>query len=147
MTAGNAPYADRREAVLRAVAGLARLDGQGTQVPPLTAIRGAAILRREAQAILDEQVQAARTAGHSWQEIGEALGYTKAPAEQAYYVLAIARERFPGWVCPACGQVISDAGPGMRPADAESGHADGCTRLAEATAAWEAAREASPGTA
>ncbi len=34
----------------------------------------------------------------------------------------------------------SDRGPGMTPADAEPGHADKCTRLAAATAAWQAVR-------
>jgi hypothetical protein len=58
----------------------------------------------------------------------------------AYRVIAIIPERLPGWICPACGQYIRDSGPRMPPADAEAGHADKCTRLAAATATWQAAR-------
>ena len=41
------------------------------------------------------------------------------------------------WVCPDCGEVVSDRGPGERsPAEDEQGHAEGCHRLAAAVAEW-----------
>lgn len=138
------PGVDRRNAAMRAVADFAAIDGiqpEGEQVPPLAGIRAAAALRDEAVRQIDGHVQFARQAGHGWQAIGEALGYPGGvAAAAAYRVLATERELYPGWICPACDQAILDAGPGMPPADAESGHATACARLAEATAAWEAAR-------
>jgi hypothetical protein len=42
---------------------------------------------------------------------------------------------------PACGETISDRGPGHgHPADAEPGHAGDCKRLAVAVAAFNAQR-------
>jgi hypothetical protein len=43
------------------------------------------------------------------------------------------------WTCPACGQMVSDRGPVLMPAADETGHADGCARLATAQAGWLAA--------
>jgi hypothetical protein len=41
------------------------------------------------------------------------------------------------WVCPDCGEVISERGPGRRsPAEDKQGHAEGCQRLAAAVAKW-----------
>jgi hypothetical protein len=46
------------------------------------------------------------------------------------------------WDCPACGTTVSDRGPyDSHPADSEPGHAEDCTRLAAATAAYEASRD------
>ena len=41
------------------------------------------------------------------------------------------------WVCPDCGEVVSDRGPGGRsPAEDEQGHTEGCHRPAAAVAQW-----------
>ena len=39
------------------------------------------------------------------------------------------------WVCPDCGEVVSDPGPsGRSPAEDEQGHTEGCHRPAAAVA-------------
>jgi hypothetical protein len=146
---GFKPTLAHRSAVLRAVADVAAADGttpDGAHLPPLAVIRATAIIEDEARAERNTSVRAAREAGHTWAEIGEALGYSgPGAAADAYRVIAVIPEWFPEWFCRACGRHVQDAGPGMPPADAETGHAGGCTRLAAAAAAWEAARQ--PGTA
>lgn len=133
-----------RNAVRRAMLDIAVAGGEepeGAFLSPLAAIRATTLIEDEARAELAANVQFAREAGHTWAEVGHALGYTgPGAAEDAYRAIALIPERLLGWICPACGQHIRDRGPGMPPADAEPGHADKCTRLAVATAAWEAAR-------
>jgi hypothetical protein len=94
----------------------------------------------------------AREAGMSWHEVGGALGVAGlAPARgssvaEAAWKYAAGRPAHrsgrPGvfrWVCPDCGEVVSDRGPGGRsPAEDERGHAEGCHRLAAAVAEWPA---------
>lgn len=139
------PGVDRYMTAFRAATGLAVLDGEtweGATVPPLIALKGAIALRREAEYILTAQLQDARRAGHSWQDIGECLGYGKdaATGTRAYEALILRPERHAGWVCATCGQHVTDGYPDEPPASAESGHATDCARLTANIAAWEASR-------
>ncbi len=90
----------------------------------------------------------------SWHEVGGALGVAElAPArgssvaEAAWEYAAgppAHRSGQPGefrWVCPGCGEVVSDRGLGRSPAEDEQGHAEGCHRLAAAVAEWLAQRD------
>ena len=87
------------------------------------------------------QARRARESGHSWDEIGQALGIEPGDGR---YVGEATFERFAGsptscslrdpscvWRCPACDRVISDRGPyESHPDDNPPGHAKGCSRLA-----------------
>jgi hypothetical protein len=85
--------------------------------------------------------------GHSWPDIGAALGLAPAAgdgrsaAEAAYDQVTGEpgfRTRAFAWVCPACHGTVLDRGPEAgRPEDCEEGHAKGCPRLAAAVTAWE----------
>jgi hypothetical protein len=90
----------------------------------------------------------AREAGMSWHEVGGALGVAELAQARGGSVAEAAWEYAAGrpadlseqpgefrWVCPDCGEVVSDRGPGGRsPAEDEQGHAEGCSRLAVAMA-------------
>jgi hypothetical protein len=99
------------------------------------------------------RVRRAREAGHSWDQIGQALGVSpdtdrtgEIVAEAAYTYAtgssgtetAMRYGRSFLWRCPSCDQAIGDRGLIAGPADDEPGHADGCSRLAAAVAEWEA---------
>lgn len=101
-----------------------------------------------------------REAGHTWQEIGQALGVTpgggadhEGPtvADAAYSYAAgrpdpqaPCRPRSFHWHCQSCDQAISDQGEMANPADDEIGHTGDCPGLAAAVAEWDASWEAEP---
>ncbi len=166
-------------AARRAVIGLARdrgfeftsrpeFPGSGTAVPdvePLTGARTARDIELGARRAARDYLRAAREAGHSWDQIGHALGLApNADADQAGLTVAEAAysyaagspytdtaarygRSFP-WRCLACDHTISDRGLIAGPADDELGHAEDCGRLAAAVAEWNAEldsdREAEP---
>jgi hypothetical protein len=120
------------------------------QPEPGAGIRIALALERAARAGVRVYIQRAREAGMSWHEVGGALGVAElaqargsSVAEAAWQYAARQSPYFSGqlgvfrWVCPDCGEVVSDRGPdGRSPAGDEQGHAEGCHRLAAAVAEW-----------
>lgn len=104
-------------------------------------------------------IRNAREAGHTWHDIGTALGITPGGdaqqdgdtiAETAYTYAAgspdteTARRygRSVTWTCLSCQSLVSDRGLISGPADDERGHAQACPRLAATIAAWDAEWEA-----
>jgi hypothetical protein len=97
-------------------------------------------------------IQAARAGGMGWHEIGAVLSLGPDAAEDGLTVAEAAFNFVTGrriddtwdvatfwWQCAACGQTVSDRGPGHgHPADDEPGHAEGCALLAATVAAWDA---------
>ena len=120
------------------------------QPEPGAGIRIALALERAARAGVRVFIARAREAGMSWHEVGEALGAAELPGArgsslgEAAWEYAAGRPAYlsgqPGvfrWVCPDCGEVVSDRGTGRRsPAEDEQRHAEGCHRLAAAVAGW-----------
>jgi len=120
------------------------------QPEPGAGIRIALALERAARAGVRVYIQRAREAGMSWHEVGGALGVAElaqargSSVAEAAWEYAAGRPAHPRgqpaefrWVCPDCGEVVSDRGPGGRsPAEDEQGHAEGCHRLAAAVAYW-----------
>jgi len=51
---------------------------------PLIAVRALTTIEVEARRVLTEMVEEARKAGHTWVEIGEALGVTRQAAQARY---------------------------------------------------------------
>jgi hypothetical protein len=162
-------------AARRAVTGLARdrgaeftprpeFPGSSTTVPdldPLTGARAARDIELGARRAARDYLRAAREAGHSWDQIGQALGLTpNADADQAGLTVAEAAYTYAagspctdtaarygrsfGWRCQSCNHTISDRGLIGGPADDELGHTEDCTRLAAAVAEWDAGWEAEP---
>lgn len=129
-------------------------------VRPLDGTRSARDIELGARFTAREYIRAAREAGHSWQEIGQALGVTPGgEAGQGGETVADAahtyaagrpdpeapwRPRFFYWHCQSCDRAISDYGLSNGPADDEQGHAENCPRLAAAVAGWDADWEAEP---
>ncbi len=120
---------------------------------PLAGLRAARILEDTARRVTSDYIRYARQDGATWAQIGEALSLD-AGGERSGYDLAVAAHehatgepepfRHPtfGWMCPDCGQGISDYGPyESHPADREHGHSDSCTRLGVQVAAWQAERD------
>jgi hypothetical protein len=115
---------------------------------PLAAITAAVALSREATMAVRDHARTAREDGCTWDEIGEAMGYDTGArypepdrAGAAFALLASDLGHGPAftWTCASCLGVILDCGPGTgSPAEAEHGHADSCTRLAEAVKAYDA---------
>ena len=167
-------FAAIRDRTRRAVAGLARDRGaEFTTRPlfpdsdltvrdlePLTGARTARDIELGARHAAREYIIQAREAGHSWDQIGQALGLApNADADQAGLTVAEAaytyaagrpdteapwRPRSFLWTCRSCDQAISDRGLIAGPTDDELGHADNCPRLAAAIAKWNAGWEAEP---
>jgi hypothetical protein len=90
-------------------------------------------------------IKTARADGMGWHELGALLGVGPDAIEdgvsvaEAAFSFAAGRpassweELMVWWTCPACGETISDRGPGFEyPGDAEQGHAEDCKRLAAA---------------
>jgi len=168
-------FAAIRDHARQAVIGLARCRcarfitretdrGSGMTVrdlEPLTGARAARDIELGARHASRDYIRQAREAGHSWDQIGQALGMApNADADQAGLSVAEAAYTYAAgnphtdtairygrsfaWRCPSCDQAISDRGPIAGPADDEPGHTGDCPRLAAAVAEWDAGWEAEP---
>jgi sugar phosphate isomerase/epimerase len=130
-------------------------------VEPLPGARAARDLELAARRTAREYIRQAREAGHSWDQIGRAIGAApNADADQAGLTVAEAAYTYAAgnpntdtairygrsfvWRCRSCDQAISDRGLIGGPADDEAGHGEGCPRLAAAVAEWDAGWEAEP---
>jgi hypothetical protein len=116
----------------------------------IAGLQAAIALKQAARKLAIDYVRYAREDGHSWHDIGIALGFSDDPeagisvAESAYACAAgiTPAWRSFAWVCLQCRATIIDHGPEVsHPADSEQGHTDDCTRLAAAVAAWTASRD------
>jgi hypothetical protein len=118
----------------------------------MTGLECAAKLTSAVRRLVLDYTRQAREDGHSWQEIGVALG-SKAVADSGASVADVAYDYAAGttgfgrasfaWVCSACRSTVIDRGPQVgHPADSEGGHADDCRRMAAEITAWNASREA-----
>ena len=116
---------------------------------PLSGLAAAAQLKFALRRLTVEYARLAREKGHSWREIGVALGL-KQMADMGMDAADVTYEHLAGapspwrpafvWVCPTCRSTVLDHGPQAgHPADCEDGHADGCLRLAAAVTDWHAA--------
>jgi hypothetical protein len=163
------------EAARRALIGLARDRGaefitreayRGSDrtvrdLEPLAGARAARDIELGARHAAREYIRQAREAGHSWDQIGQALDVSpSADADQAGLTVAEAAYTYAAgspqtdtaiqhgrsfiWQCRSCEQVISDRGLIAGPADDELGHAEDCSRLAAGIAEWDAGWEAEP---
>lgn len=120
-------------------------------VDPLPGVRAAAVLRDVAWRVLVDAVEAARAAGRSWEELGEALGLPLdgEPLGEVAFAFVVerreperARELFwspaTSWRCASCGELVTDRGPfESHPDDNESGHATDCARHLADVRAWQ----------
>ncbi len=113
----------------------------------MAGLQAAVALKHAARKLSLDYVRYAREDGHSWRDIGIALGFSDDPeagisAPEAAYDYAAGTTpawRSFVWVCLQYRATIIDHGPEAgHPADCEQGHADDCTRLAAAVAAWTA---------
>ncbi len=128
---------------------------------PLTGARAARDIELVSRHAAREYIRQAREAGHSWDQIGQALGVApNADADQAEPTIAEAAYTYATgnpqtdtamrygrsfvWRCRSCDQAISDRGLVGGPADDEIGHGEGCPQLAAAVAQWDAGWEAEP---
>jgi hypothetical protein len=128
---------------------------------PLAGARAARDVELGARHAAREYIRQAREAGHSWDQIGHALGVSPdAAAGQAGLTVAEAAYTYAArsphtdtavrygrsffWRCRSCDQAISDRGLIAGPADDEPGHAEDCSRLAAAIAERDAGWEAEP---
>src|SRR5581483_2093179 len=135
MTTADDAYRTIRQAALK--------DAPGA----LDAIRSARAYEHAAARLTREQVTRARSDGASWLDIGRALGLD---GDSDYDVMVAAYDQSAGrdgigtprpfhFPCGTCGQRIRDNGPwSANPLDEEEGHADSCTRFAEAVRAYRA---------
>ena len=130
-------------------------------VEPLAGARSARDLECGARTVARQYIRQAREAGHSWDQIGRALGVTpNGDADQAGTTVADAAYTYAAgsphtessvgygrsfiWRCTSCDQAISDRGLVAGPADDEAGHLDDCPRLAATVAEWNAGWEPEP---
>lgn len=127
-----------------------------TVLDPATAgIRAARQIERTAHGQVHEHAMAARGAGCSWREIGEAVGLTDeddddiAVAVYRYLIWDspldnptpdyLRRDQKAWWTCESCEQRVTDVGPwGGHPDDNETGHAATCERHNDAVRAYMA---------
>jgi hypothetical protein len=121
---------------------------------PSSGLRIARALESAATSVTCEYVRYAREAGLTWYEIGAELGIGSdltdreiSVGDAAFNFAVGALDQGTGlsdiptfpWVCPACQELIHDRGPSAgAPWERESGHAVGCHRMAEESAAWNA---------
>jgi hypothetical protein len=124
------------------------LDMTLTEPEPVAGLQATAVVGHALRRITCEYVRRAREDGHSWPDIGAALGLEPSledglsTAEAAFDQVAgepgFGTHSF-AWTCPACQSTVIDHGPEAgHPQDCEEGHADGCPRLAAAITAWDA---------
>jgi len=128
---------------------------------PLAGARAARDIELGARHAAREYIRQAREAGHSWDQIGHALGVSPdADADQAGLTVAEAAYTYAAgsphtdtavqygrsfvWRCRSCDQAISDRGLIAGLADDELGHAEDCSRLAAAIAERDVGWEAEP---
>ncbi len=132
--------------------------GAPAATPEVAALTGLNLSRRIELAAREHSrsyIRAAREAGHTWHDIGTALGLVpggdaqqegETVAEAAFTYAAghpgtdHARRygRYVGWTCGTCDSAITDYGLSNGPADDEQGHTRDCGRHATAIAAWHA---------
>lgn len=126
---------------------------------PTIGVRSALFLRNVAESQIYEYAKAARAAGRSWDEIGEALELPDYDFESrgavAFRWLVEGCEPDPEpeglpslrtpclwWRCGTCDQQVTDRGPfESHPDDNEFGHAAGCARHRADVGAWQARME------
>jgi hypothetical protein len=122
---------------------------------PLAGLQAADWVVQRAGQEIHQHVHRAREAGHSWEQIGQALDMRpvdgRSVAESAYERLAGPPASWPlqgtsfTWRCPACDRVSSDRGPyESHPDDNQPGHAKDCPRLATELARWRASWDDTP---
>jgi hypothetical protein len=128
---------------------------------PITGARAARDIELGARHAARAYLRAAREAGHTWDQIGQALGLSpSADADQAGLTVAEAAYTYAAgnphtdtairygrsflWRCQSCDQAIGDRGLIAGPTDNEPGHTDNCPRQAAAVAEWNAGWEAEP---
>jgi hypothetical protein len=128
-------------------------------VEPLAGAQAARDLELAARRTARDYIRQAREAGHSWDQVGQALGLTpNADADQAgpavadaAYTYAVGRPdtdtairycRSFVWRCQSCDQAVSDRGLIAGPADNEIGHGEACPRQAAAIVEWDTGWEA-----
>ncbi len=126
---------------------------------PLAGARAARDIELGARHAAREYIRQAREAGHSWDQIGHSLSLTpNADADQAGLTVAEAAYTYAAgnphtdtamrygrsflWRCQSCEQAVSDRGQVAGPADDQAGHGEGCPRLADAVAEWNAGLDA-----
>jgi len=128
---------------------------------PLDGAQAARDIELGARRAAHDYIRQARQGGHSWDQIGHALGLAPGAdadqtgttvAEAAYTYAAgnphtdtarrYGRDFF--WTCRSCDQTINDQGLVAGPADNELGHAGTCPRQAAAIAEWDPSWEAEP---
>jgi hypothetical protein len=158
-------YAATRAAVHRTISQVAHLHANaitepaGTVLPatgiePLAGLKAAEEIERIAGTAAFEHTRDARAAGHSWHEIGSALGMLEGfmtgnidePLADTAYIYATGRAPGPPrtydlpftWQCRTCEQTVADNGVIYGPAHDEKGHASTCARHAHAIATWNA---------
>ncbi|HVB43266.1 MAG TPA: hypothetical protein VNF47_11245 [Streptosporangiaceae bacterium] len=132
--------------------------GAHTTVPDVDPLAGLTASRRLELAASEQAasyVRAAREAGHTWHDIGTAMGLVPGgDAQQAGETVAEAAFTYAAghpdteharrygrsvtWTCGSCDRAISDHGLSNGPADDEVGHTDNCPRLAATVDAWDA---------
>jgi hypothetical protein len=130
--------------------------GNRPQPDPLTAVRAARTVRREAAGLLGGHIDRARGAGHTWTELAGALGLTRdaeregIPLDEAAFHWATTgridgdyaprvwgAEPRRSWRCASCEERVTDHGPfNGHPDHDETGHAAGCVRHTAELAAW-----------
>ena len=132
-------------------------------VEPLAGLASSREVELAARHTARSYIRDAREAGHSWHDIGTAMGIVPGgDADQAGETIAEAAYTYAAgqpdtdtarrygrsfiWTCRSCDHVIGDRGLANGPADDEHGHAESCLRLAATVAAWDAEweREAEP---
>lgn len=121
----------------------------GVHPEPIAVLEAARELQRAAHALTIAHIRAAREAGRTWHEIGDALDLLPAAAmnkvstaEEAYdYAfrdrLSVTDRTFT-WTCPACHSAIIDHGPWPEVPHREEGHQADCARRAAELAEWKA---------
>lgn len=157
---------EARRAVRTAVVAMARTAGAGTEPWPVwpgsslteprplagDGLRFALMLESVATNLAREYVRNGRQEGLSWWQLGEIIAPAMGGAGEADDLGVLAfkwaanaeharpfADLWVTWTCPACLAPIRDHGPyEADPRSAEAGHDDGCARLAEAVAAYDA---------
>lgn len=120
---------------------------------PLAGLQAALLVARLATTAAHKYAKGLRGEGTSWRDIADLLeipwsdDYSR--RERAYELVAGPADNRRGayadlrvfWTCGGpngCGQYVTDRGPyDAHPRDNETGHADGCARVAAEVAAWE----------